>query len=117
MAPLLVKVDSVDATRDIRFDSFGPVPTGCEEDEIGRLYRNCRSEYGRCVSKVYISTRTEEAVPIGWVFQKREEYNDTHKPYIRETWVTVFTGLQEFRLKRGRRHDKQTEADQRPAGG
>jgi hypothetical protein len=109
MAPLLVKVDSVDATRDIRFDSFGPVPTDCEEDEIGRLYRGCRREYGRCISKVYISTQTEKAIPIGWVFQKRQEYRDTYKPYICETWVTVFTGLQEFRfrrLRRRKRHNK-----------
>jgi len=118
MAKLWVTVDFVDVTRDMRYDSVGLEPTDFEEDEAGQLYRAMRREYGRCVSKVYMTTRTEEAVPIGWVFQKKEEYTDTNRKYLRETWVTVHLGPQRFRLdKRRRRHDKRAEEDQRPAGG
>jgi hypothetical protein len=117
MAKLWVTLDFVDATRDMRYDHSGLEPTDFEEEEAGKLYHALRREYGRCVSKVYMTTRTEEAVPIGWVFQKKEEYTDTNRKYLRETWVTVHLGPQRFRLDRRRkRHDKRAEEDQRHAG-
>lgn len=62
-------------------------------DDLGRLYREFRSEYGRCTSKVYVDTATG-VKPVGWVFVKRVEYDDAHritrgpKTYLREVWVT-----------------------------
>ena len=83
---------------------FGESPayeTSFHKDEIGKLFRSCVREYGRCVSKIYIDRKSEEAIPIGWVFQKRMEYEDSRpyyddygrlKPpetYKRAVWVTV----------------------------
>jgi|SRR5262245_26684676 len=62
-------------------------------DDVGTLYRALQREYGRCTGKVYITTKTEEAVPIGWTFQKREKYGDygnTKDTYLQEVWVTLF---------------------------
>jgi hypothetical protein len=118
MARLWITLDFVDLTRDMRYENVGLEPTDFEEEEVGRLYRAMRKEFGRCVSKVYMSTSAEEAIPIGWVFQKHTEYTDTNRKYLREVWVTVHIGPQRFRLdRRRRRHDKRTEEDQRPAGG
>jgi hypothetical protein len=118
MAKLWVTLDFIDATHDGRFDNSGPEPTDFEEEEAGKLYHALSKKYGRCVSKVYMTTRTEEAVPIGWVFQKKEEYTDTNRKYMRETWVTVHIGSQRFRLDRRRkRHDKRAEEDQQYADG
>ncbi len=57
----------------------------------GELYRSCQRQYGRCTSKVYVDA---EGGPqsIGWVFVKRERYEDTGANFLQETWVTVHAG-------------------------
>ncbi len=57
-------------------------------DSYGELYRAMMREYGRCTGKVYIDTKTG-ARAIGWVFMKRQTYDDCNETYILETWVTV----------------------------
>lgn len=57
-------------------------------DTPGDLFRAMRREYGRCTGRVYIDT--EDGVrSIGWVFVKREQYQDADESYLKETWVTV----------------------------
>lgn len=64
-------------------------------DHPGKLFRALRSEYGRCTSKVYQDTADGRVKPVGWVFLKRMEYEDSRhvhsgsKTYLREVWVTV----------------------------
>ena len=64
-------------------------------DDIGRLYRDLQSEYGRCTGHVYVDTTDGESVPVGWVFVKRVEYDDANRygfrgdrTYLREVWVS-----------------------------
>jgi hypothetical protein len=56
--------------------------------DIGHLYRSLQGEYGRCISYVY-NTVNGATVPIGWVFQKRLQYEDSPEFYIRESWVMI----------------------------
>jgi hypothetical protein len=56
-------------------------------DDIGRLYKSCQQEYGRCISHVYFDT-TNGIVPVGWVFQKRVDYTDKGS-YLQSVWVSV----------------------------
>jgi hypothetical protein len=56
----------------------------------GELFRSLRKEYGRCISSVYVDTKDGPPQRVGWVFQKRDHYTDTHEPYLREVWVHVF---------------------------
>lgn len=49
------------------------------------LFLRLSREFGRCVSKVYVG----ECKPVGWVFEKRERYDDTNETYIMETWVSI----------------------------
>lgn len=45
---------------------------------------------GRCISKVYVDMPDGTARHVGWVFVKRERYEDDPKrTYLREAWVTV----------------------------
>jgi hypothetical protein len=59
---------------------------------MGELFRLCRREYGRCVSKVYrdiaMGDGTYNTTTDGWVFLKRAEYTDCKKTYLQETWVS-----------------------------
>lgn len=49
------------------------------------LFRRLSREFGRCVSKVYVG----EGTPVGWVFEKKAQYDDTNETYIMETWVSI----------------------------
>jgi len=61
----------------------------------GELFANCQTDYGRCISKIYVDQPPAEGeqpqtLEIGWVFSRREAYEDApEKSYLRETWVTA----------------------------
>ena len=57
-------------------------------DSPGELFRSCQREYGRCVGKVYIDGESGVQA-IGWVFQKRMQYDDCKETFLLETWVTL----------------------------
>jgi hypothetical protein len=65
-------------------------------DDVGRLFRSLQKEYGRCVSRVYVDPAGGgKPKAIGWVFEKRMEYED-YRPsrggdryYTRAVWVTL----------------------------
>ena len=59
-----------------------------EDATSGDIFRASRSEFGRCVSKVYIDTE-DGPKAIGWVFLKRDRYEDTDEPFLHETWITL----------------------------
>lgn len=56
-------------------------------ETTGEVYRDARKEYGRCVSKMYRDTKDGGAEHIGWVFQKRVQYEDSNQTYIQEVWI------------------------------
>ena len=69
-------------------------------DDRGELYRAFRHEYGRCISRIYVDTADDapsrygaqipaNAKPVGWVFLKRCQYDDSPDTYLQETWVTI----------------------------
>jgi hypothetical protein len=66
-----------------------PEPQETWTDNIGKLFRDCMQEYGRCTSKVYIDTK-HGTDAIGWVFLGRQQYDDSKDTYLREVWVTLF---------------------------
>lgn len=57
---------------------------------MGAVFRDARSEYGRCISSVYVDTANGPK-KVGWYFLSRQEYADYHSTdtYIRGAWVTV----------------------------
>jgi hypothetical protein len=60
-----------------------------EATSLQEVFGNLREEFGRCTGKVYIDKKDETTRSIGWIFEKRERYEDNDKPFILETWVTI----------------------------
>lgn len=94
-----IKETFTNATRNVMFGESEIYETRYSREELGQLYRSLVSEYGRCTSKVYVTTRAEDGIPVGWVFQKRMEYEDARRDqpavdrfYIREVWVHLYDG-------------------------
>ena len=56
---------------------------------VGDIFRFAQKEFGRCVSKMYVDT-DDGIKQVGWVFQKRERYEDSEKTFIHETWVSLY---------------------------
>lgn len=94
---LLMREEYVDEDRGARYggsDLYEPYT-----DDVGRLFRSLRREYGRCQSSVYIDDADGKSTRrIGWVFVKRVQYEDTGtygRPaefYNRSVWVTLYDG-------------------------
>lgn len=81
----------VDLSKGVRYGASGWFEAFT--DDLGELFRALRSEYGRCVSKVYVDATDGKVRAVGWVFVKRVEYTDSAKTYLREVWVEVEGGL------------------------
>lgn len=60
-----------------------------EDATMGEIFRALREEYGRCQSKIYVDVAQGDAKHVGWFFVSRQEYTDTHEPYLRGAWVVV----------------------------
>jgi hypothetical protein len=65
-------------------------------DDLGKLYRSLRAEYGRCTGHIHVDQKDGEVKTIGWVFVKRVPYegrvrDGEPRTYLREVWVTVYT--------------------------
>ena len=84
---LYVSEDYVNATKGWLIGESGVYKSFT--DDRGTLYRSCLREHGRCVSRVYIDGPDGKPRPIGWVFVKRKQYEDTGETYLAETWVTL----------------------------
>ena len=91
MATLLIKIDTVNATKGHRIHSdngFNPT----YHETLGDLFRDLTKDYGRCKGRVYRDTKVG-TVRVGWTFEKRERYTDTKASYyLQETWVEVYQG-------------------------
>ena len=90
MSNLWAQESFVDRTRNCRVGELDVYETSCETR--GELYHHMRQAHGRCTGKVYIDGKDKTPQAIGWVFVKSARYEDTHEPYLAETWVTVHTG-------------------------
>jgi hypothetical protein len=56
------------------------------------LYKGLVKAYGRCTGKMFIDTNTDygmKAKHIGWVFLKKEKYENSKDKFLQETWVAL----------------------------
>ena len=51
------------------------------------LWLNCN--YGKCTGKMYREVKNGKDIHIGYVFQKRELYDDTPEIYLAEYWIEL----------------------------
>ena len=83
---LMVSESWVNATKGYRLGDSGVYES--YTDKVSELFRAMQKEYGRCVSKAYID-ESGNSKHIGWVFQKRKQYDDCKESYLQETWVSI----------------------------
>lgn len=57
---------------------------------LKELYKYGLERYGKCKSKVYNDSPADNYYQqIGYVFEKRQKYEDTKESYIQEIWLTI----------------------------
>jgi hypothetical protein len=61
-------------------------------DNKGDLFRSLQNEYGRCVSKIFIDDLDGKTKQVGWVFEKKQKYDDVNEFFILETWIVIKGG-------------------------
>ena len=93
---IIASFDYVNATKGWRIGEDEPQETRFET--TGELFKFCLKEYGRCASKMYITTKDSQDKYIGWVFEKNVSYTDCDEKYLQETWVTVHDALPERKV-------------------
>ena len=79
--------DHINATE--HYHMGEPEPYETYFTDRSHAYRELLREHGRCIGKMYVNGRDE---PVGWVFVKRDKYEDTGGPFLHETWVALVTG-------------------------
>ena len=86
----IIALDFVNASKGHR---FGSEVVECDDDDRGTIFRNLRSEYGRCTGKVYRDLADGGSVAVGWCFIQRRPYEDSRsfppETYLHETWAEV----------------------------
>ncbi len=95
MPNIWIRETFVNTTREAQFGETEPFESFT--DDLGKLYKSLRSEYGRCSGRVYIDRKDAPPMPVGWVFIKRMKYEDArdNSPksyYLREVWVHCYSG-------------------------
>ena len=59
------------------------------DNPMGDLYRFGLGEYGRCTGKVYVDRAGDGPAHVGYVFQSRDQYQDSDETYLREVWMCL----------------------------
>jgi hypothetical protein len=54
----------------------------------GDIFRAAQAEYGGCVSRIFVDTKAGTKT-CGWVFQRREKFEDCDETFLREVWVEL----------------------------
>ena len=89
MSNIYVHETYINKDKNAIFGDSGDQPYESFTDSIGRLFRSCQREYGRCTSAMY-NDSVAGTTRIGWVFEKRMAYEDDAKDfYMREVWVSL----------------------------
>lgn len=86
---LWISEEHFDRTRGYCFEQIPLYETRYENNEVKKLFLALQKEYGRCRSRVYVDKSDGTHQQVGWVFEKRNQYDDCNEKYTREVWVTV----------------------------
>jgi len=91
MSNLWIEEIYVNATENVGIGESGLFETFT--DDINELYKRLRSNYGK-PKNMYLDSKEGDGLQIakvGWVFSRKEYYEDVKEKYQREVWVRVFT--------------------------
>ncbi len=82
---ILIKETWVNKTENYNMGESGLYETFTDNKK--ELFASLQSEYGRCVSSMYINDNQR----IGWVFEKMVPSDNSKGKFILETWVSLHT--------------------------
>ncbi len=88
-SPVLIQEDHRNATLGYMLgepEVLKVVDTVLDGLSVGEIYRWYVGEYGRCVGKVRVDTEDGRTLHVGWVFVKRDRYEDSGETFLHETW-------------------------------
>jgi len=88
---IFVKEEYLNATEGYWCGDSGVQESRFEDDEVGKLFKSCQKEFGKCAGKVYVEKNGGRSAHVGWLFQKACRYTDTGQKYILEVWITMHT--------------------------
>lgn len=91
MSNIWIQETWIDKERNCSLGKSDVYETWADVSEKSRLLTSLKKQYGRIISKVYIDTKEGKTQEIGYVFQKRQKYEDYNSAYLLETWVTFHT--------------------------
>lgn len=94
MPSLYIKGTVVDTDRDCVIGEIEIQESNFSK--IGDLFRYCQREYGGCVSNMYIDTKEGKTRKVGWVFEKKVDYEKGSDPTNMQTWITVHQRVPEI---------------------
>src|SRR5690242_15690009 len=86
---LIVQISQTNETKRYRYADDAASESAHELK--GELFSACLKEYGRCISKMYVDVSDGGRIHIGWVFEKKMKYDDSHETFICHTWIAVLT--------------------------
>jgi hypothetical protein len=89
MNTLLLRTVRVNVTEGHRWYDEREELDGSWAEDRGELYRFGVREYGRCAGKVYADMKEGPPVHVGYMFVKRERYDDSGESYLCETWLSL----------------------------
>lgn len=89
---IAVREVHINATEHYRFGDSDVYETYA--DSSGELFRGILKDGWRCISKMYRETphyfnQTYPPKVVGWVFQRRDKYEDCNKTFLHEMWIEV----------------------------
>ena len=91
MPNLWINEEYVNRSKGWFFGETGPYETCHSTEERDKLFLSLQRQYGRCQGKMYVDRKDGSTLQIGWVFEKQTHYENTHEPYLQETWITVWS--------------------------
>lgn len=95
----VLRIALVNETENYRFSDFDDDSVPLKGDgtpDLGNIYRAMQSEYGRCRGGVFRDTKTG-SIRTGWIFESRQQYDDSTDTYLRTAWVEIQEVIPEVR--------------------
>ena len=71
------------------YGETGIYKTWANKKEIGDLFKELKSKYGKA-KNMYVESKNEEDKKVGWTFENTVEYEDSDEKYKRSVWIEVF---------------------------
>ena len=85
----LIKTTHLDADSQCIYSEYDTPIEKTDINNLTDLYHFGVKEYGKCISKMHVDDKEGNAKHIGYVFHKKQHYEDSKGSYLMETWLSM----------------------------